>query len=149
MPFDLERAHQLLTKAGYPGGEGFPKVEALSSRLATYFEAVLESWRSKLGVETRYETVEWGVLLERIHKEGDLPNIYTLAWTADYPDPDAFMRLGVNTATIWTNETYDALVAQARKTMDEEERMSLYRQSEEILVRERPSSRSSTSESIF
>ena len=48
------------------------------------------------------------------------------------------MRLGKEWATNWDDEAYDTLVEQARRVMDHNERMRLYRQAEEILVREAP-----------
>jgi ABC-type transport system substrate-binding protein len=43
------------------------------------------------------------------------------------------MRLGKEMASNWGDETYNALVEQARRVMDHDERMHLYRQAEEIL----------------
>jgi ABC-type oligopeptide transport system substrate-binding subunit/DNA-binding SARP family transcriptional activator len=139
LPYDLEQARRLLVDAGYHDGEGFPKVSAYTvKRGESFFEPVLNSWYSGLGVEFSLESLEWIEFLKRIRVESDLPHIYSLAWHADYPDPDSMMRLGKETASNWGDETYNALVEQARRVMDHDERMHLYRQAEEILVREAP-----------
>jgi len=139
LPFDLEQAHRLLAEAGYPGGEGFPKVNALIfNRGLEYFEALLDPWRSRLGVEISCENLKWSAFMQRIREESDLPHIHSLGWSADYPDPDSFMRLGVKSNTIWGDEVYDALVERARRVMDHDERMRLYQEAEEIIVREAP-----------
>jgi len=139
LPFDLEQARRLFAEAGYPGGEGFPRINALVFKTgAEHLEAVLNPWRARLGVEISCEIVEWSAFIQRIREDNDLPHIHFLGWSADHPDPDAFMRHGMQNATNWADEVYDALVARARRIMDQDERMRLYRQAEEIIVREAP-----------
>ena len=58
---------------------------------------------------------------------------------ADFPDPDNFLRLGsFRNNSGWQNEAYERLIQQAREMMDQEGRMALYRQAEQILVEEAP-----------
>jgi ABC-type oligopeptide transport system substrate-binding subunit len=62
-----------------------------------------------------------------------------MAWGADFPDPDNFLRLAeFRTTSGWRNETYERLVQQARELMDQTGRLTLYRQAEDILVEEAP-----------
>jgi ABC-type oligopeptide transport system substrate-binding subunit len=61
-----------------------------------------------------------------------------VGWWADYPDPDDFLRVQWWVAPGWQDQTYDRLVESARRTMDQEERIKLYRQAEAILVEEAP-----------
>lgn len=82
-------------------------------------------------VDTRSDILGWDPALQPVISFG--------AWIADYPDPDNFLRLGSFRAeTGWRNETYERLVHQAREMMDQEGRLALYRQAEEILVKEAP-----------
>jgi oligopeptide transport system substrate-binding protein len=139
LPFDLEKARRLLAEAGYHGGQGFPNITALTFEFGLRFlESLSNSWRSGLGIEISWENLEWSTFIKRIREKTNRPHIYSLAWTADYPDPDSMMRLGKEAATNWDDEVYDALVEQARRVLDHNERMRLYRQAEEILVREAP-----------
>jgi ABC-type oligopeptide transport system substrate-binding subunit len=139
LPYDVKGARRLMAEAGYPGGAGFPSVKALLFNKASRFaESLIAPWQTRLGVDVSCEIVNWSTFNERLRNERERHHIHTLAWSADYPDPDSFLRLGVKRSNKWENETYSALVNQARRVMNHEERMRLYRQAEEILVQEAP-----------
>ncbi len=62
-----------------------------------------------------------------------------MGWTADYPDPDNFLRVSaVCRLSGWHNETYDQLVEQARRVTDQTKRLALYQQADKILMEEAP-----------
>jgi ABC-type oligopeptide transport system substrate-binding subunit len=48
------------------------------------------------------------------------------------------MRLAVENATNWRDPDYDEIVEEARRVLDHDKRMRLYRMAEEMLVREAP-----------
>jgi ABC-type transport system substrate-binding protein len=69
----------------------------------------------------------------------DRSHLHVAAWVADYPDPDNFLRVAFRqAATGWHNEEYNQLVAEARRLLDQGERMALYRQADRIMVEEAP-----------
>jgi oligopeptide transport system substrate-binding protein len=105
--------------------------------LARGYEPVAEylgaQWRENLRVEIRWETLEYAALLNRLDR--DPPPMFYTGWIADYPDPDNFLRASfVRLQTRWRNEAYDRLVEEARRVMDQAERVKLYRQADRILV---------------
>jgi oligopeptide transport system substrate-binding protein len=62
-----------------------------------------------------------------------------MGYTADYPDPDNILRVFEwKRNTHWKKDTYERLVDEARKVMDQEERMKLYKQADRILIEEAP-----------
>jgi oligopeptide transport system substrate-binding protein len=115
LPFDVPRARALLQEAGYPDGSGFPEVECLSPLLPAHevlMEHIQSQWLEHLGIETIWDQVEMSNYIERLHTR--IPNVHTAAWTADYPDPDNFLRIGAKEGIeAWENDKYQELVESA------------------------------------
>jgi hypothetical protein len=144
--FNPERAKLLLADAGYPNGLGFPEVVlvtnksggATSGANVEIADAVVAMWQEYLNVKVKVEVVDIGIgdylsLLTR-----DAPAIYRLGWTADFNDPDNFLReVFHSNSKIYTgyfsNAEFDRLVEQAATLSDPAARQLLYIQAERIL----------------
>jgi len=136
LPYDPERARQFLAEAGYPGGRGFPIVDALAFHgTEPAVEYLQAQWRESLGVEIPWESMEWSLFLDRLDREP--PHTWLTGWAADYPDPDNFLRAShIRRHTQWQNEAYDGLVEEARGVPDQGKRMKLYQEADRILIEE-------------
>ena len=138
LPYDPDRARKLLAAAGYPAGHDFPAVDSLTfSGAAPLVKHLQAQWRENLGIEIIWETTAFGLFLDRLRAEP--PHAFVLGWSADYPDPDNFLRVAVRDirrSNRWRNEAYGRLVKEARRVMDQGARMELYRQADRILVEE-------------
>jgi ABC-type oligopeptide transport system substrate-binding subunit/DNA-binding SARP family transcriptional activator len=138
LPYDPVRACQLLAEAGYPGGCGLPRVDFLVPTGSVHEEVrkyQQTEWRKALGVHVAGETVEWAVLADRLNRNP--PPMSLIAWMADYPDPDNFLRVNpIRRETGWRDETYDRLIEEARQLTDQGERMRLYQAADRILMEE-------------
>jgi oligopeptide transport system substrate-binding protein len=137
--YDRQRARQLLAEAGYPRGRGFPHVTMLCPAHrplpAQVSEHLCVQWRENLGVEIGWEALEFGALSDKLDR--DPPPLFYFGGIADYPDPDDLLRgVYVPRRTRWQNTTYAELVEEARRAMDQAERMKLYSQADRILVEE-------------
>jgi ABC-type transport system substrate-binding protein len=132
LPYDPERARQLLADAGYPGGRGFPAVNLLWMWYEDAPEYLQAQWRENLQVEITWEAVKNAPYWDRWEKV--LPHIWFIGWVADYPDPDAFLRR--DSFAHWRNDAYVGLIEQARGIMDQGERMRLYGQADQLVVEE-------------
>jgi oligopeptide transport system substrate-binding protein len=134
LPYDPEQARTLLAEAGYPGGRGFPIVDALVAlhRVGEYLQT---QWRENLGLEITWKAMEVGAFLSRLDR--DPPNLLLFAWGADYPDPDNFLRVcSARSRARWQNRVYERLVEEAWHITDQEERLTMYQEADRILVEE-------------
>jgi len=140
LPHDPEAARAALTEAGYPDGVGFPEVT-----LATYgvgeAAAIAEELRRELGIEVQVEQRPFGehsVLLDI-----DAPEMWTLAWSADYPHAHDFLGLLLRSGSSaneggWSDPAFDALIDEAAATADADEQVRLYGEAQAIVREEVP-----------
>jgi ABC-type oligopeptide transport system substrate-binding subunit len=141
LPYDPERARQLLAEAGYPGGRGFPVLDALAldtPAVGPTIKYMQAQWLDNLGVEITWKQMAWGRLLDTVDRK--TPHMwFAMGWGADYPDPDSFLRTAVwRVRTGWQNKAYDGLVERARRLMDQAEQMRMYQEADRVLVEEAP-----------
>ena len=135
LAFDPAEARKLLAQAGFPGGKEFPAVTIFSG--SDHPEGtprwLAEQWETHLGV-----AVDWQMQLELYPRSEFLkhePSIWQIAWDANSPDPDYFLRIGVSRAQpTWRDEQYFRLLKEARQLADPKKRLALYRQAEHILI---------------
>jgi len=67
----------------------------------------------------------------------EAPHLWMVSWYGDYPDPDNILRIPWWLSFGgWENHIYVKLVEGARRVMDQEERMRMYREADKILVEE-------------
>jgi oligopeptide transport system substrate-binding protein len=141
LPYDPQRARELLAEAGYPEGRGFPLTTYLYSEgdlnqsIAIELQAM---WLSELGVKVNLARQEWKVYLNSLNSLD-----YGMArstWVGDYPDPNTFLDMfvteGGNNRTGWSDPAYDQLIAEAAKEADPAKRFEIFRRAEKMLIAE-------------
>src|SRR5204863_9778397 len=104
-------------------------------------EAVAKQLEEALGIDVSVEIKPFGEYSTRL--EQDPPQMWALSWIADYPHPQDFLGLLLETGSVsntghWSNAEYDALLGQAAATADVAEQTQLYGQAQDILAREAP-----------
>ncbi|HYF63764.1 MAG TPA: ABC transporter substrate-binding protein, partial [Herpetosiphonaceae bacterium] len=137
LPCDPERARGLLAEAGFPGGAGFPAVEAmLGANRSLIGEYLSAQWARVLGIDVRWETVISSRFFIHVHERQ--PQLFLMSWTADYHDPDNFLRVGLSQRSPWSHPRYSRLIEEARRTIDQERRLALFQQADELLMQHVP-----------
>ncbi|MFW6599209.1 peptide ABC transporter substrate-binding protein [Propionibacteriaceae bacterium Y2011] len=63
---DLEKAKQLLSDAGYPGGKGLPPITILNGgNTSPVIQTIMSNWTENLGIQVKNDAVESGVYVQK------------------------------------------------------------------------------------
>jgi oligopeptide transport system substrate-binding protein len=155
LAFDPVAARSALGLAGFVSGRELPPVTLTYDRgdrdLEHVAEALQRDWRETLGIEVALDPVEVTTLIDRLNAMIDNPSdaaatmqMYISVWGADYPDPQNFISLQLHSLSPynnghWSSAEFDRLVEQADQlsaSASRRERLELYRDAEQIAVRE-------------
>ncbi|MCY7418541.1 MAG: peptide ABC transporter substrate-binding protein [Chloroflexi bacterium] len=133
--FDPDAARAALAAAGYPGGVGFPHVTLVTSGSA-YQDAVRDGIQRELGISLTAEQMPFDEYSARL--DSDTPQMWSLAWSADYPHPNDFLGLLLETGSPsnaggWSNTAFDDALDAAAATADSAEQEALYVDAERIV----------------
>jgi ABC-type transport system substrate-binding protein len=137
---DPDAARAALAEAGYPEGEGFPPVTLTSEGMA-YDQAIAQELRDELGVEVDLEIRpfdEYTTLLDT-----DPPQFWGLTWIADYPAPQDFLGLLLESGSSsnegrWSDAAFDAALEAAAATDDPAEQAEHYAEAQTIVRDQAP-----------
>lgn len=131
-----------MAEAGYPNGEGFPKVKYLNNAggANNTISEYLQSAFKELGVELEIDTQEWKVVSATQHV-GDF-QLTRFAWVYDYNEPsqllNVFRSKDRNNYGRYSNESYDKLMQEAMAESDGEKRSKILHEAEQILLEDLP-----------
>ena len=103
--------------------------------------ALIEMYADTLGVDIELHQVSWDAFQQDLYD--NVFQMFMLGWVADYPDPENFLDIqfysnSEQNHSRYDNPKVDALLEEARRELDHEKRMELYRRAEEIIVNESP-----------
>ncbi len=138
----VELAQKLLAEAGYPNGDGFPKMVALyntSEMHKSVFEVIQESWKKNLGIEIELANQEWAVF--QSNRVAHNFEIARGGYIGDYPDPVGLLELfregSSNNHPDWYNKEFNELIEKSRYASGSERDEYIYK-AEAILMEEAP-----------
>lgn len=148
IPYDPEKAKQLLTAAGYPNG--------FQTRIATtprypmgveLAEAVAADLK-KVGIEAAIDVIEWGTMVTYwagLPPEKNPQEIFIMGAGASTADADWGLRPIFQTAPTnennygyYSNAEFDKVIEAAMRETDAAKRAQLYRRAQEIVYLEDP-----------
>ena len=142
IPYDPAAAQKLLADAGFPGGQGFPKLTLVYAQGQTESAAAAQRIRgdlkNNLGIEVDTQEREAGIFFKETGDKEIVPFFLT-GWVADYVDPQDFLSTMLRTGAAlnhvaYSNPKFDALCDEADSVSDMDKRIKLYQQADQICV---------------
>lgn len=141
---DVDAARKLLAEAGYDAAHPLPVLtllQSIGSKDTKAIDSTMVASLAEAGIRIRLKPYTWTVLDSLItNRKAEL---FGLAWVADIPDPDTFLRaLFYSTSSTnyfgFHDRTVDSLLDEARATTNPDVRMAAYHQAEARILRAAP-----------
>ncbi|MFG0380220.1 ABC transporter substrate-binding protein [Pseudomonas sp. zbq_18] len=140
---DPSKAKALLAEAGLANGFQTTIWTRPSGSLLnpnpTLGAQLLQADLAKVGIQAEIRVIEWGELIRRA-KAGEHDLLF-MGWAGDNGDPDNFLtpqfacaslQSGLNFAR-YCNDKLDQLIAEGKRTSDQNQRTALYQQAQSII----------------
>ena len=149
-PYDPDRARELIAEAGYADGAEtvFLVTEGGSGMLDPVpMGTAIQADLAAVGIDAEIKTYEWNTFLNEVNPglEGKA-GMAEMAWMTNDPDTLPFLALrtaatpdqgGFNSG-YYSNPEVDALLEEARRSTDQEERARLYKEMQVIVQEDAP-----------
>jgi dipeptide transport system substrate-binding protein len=146
--FDIEKAKELLKKAGLASGFETELWTLPVSRPYNPFGKkmgeLMQADLAKIGIKVKLVTYDWPTYLDKSSKGEH--QMLQLGWTGDNGDPDNFMNVllgcsgvkGGSNVARWCHKPFNDLVQKAKQVTDLPERTKLYKQAQVVFKEEAP-----------
>ena len=149
---NINKAQELMKKAGYTNGKGFPKTSLTinsggNERNQQIAEVIQKMLKENLNIDIDINVIPFAEQLDAC-QSGKL-DFFRVAWSADFPDPNTFLSLfyGKNVpqdpneksyfnTSRFKNQLFDEKFERALKEPDLALRMNLYKECDQILLDE-------------
>jgi len=145
-PYDPEKAKGLLKEAGQASGFDvtfFVPESGSGMQSPVEMATVIQANLAAVGVRAKIQTMEWGAYLK---KYVDGPDMAEMSWNPSIGDPDHMMYMLLSSdrfppafnAGFYQNPRVDELLRKGRTTIDEKERIPLYREAQKLVTEDAP-----------
>ncbi|MCA9084265.1 MAG: hypothetical protein KDA81_09430 [Planctomycetaceae bacterium] len=142
---NLEKARELLAKAGYPGGKGLPTIDYYSSIESNGQELAEMTQRQlgEIGINLKVNLMGFSQLMQKVDEKS--AQMFSFAWGSDYPDGENNLALfyGPNEAPganhfNYKNAEFDKLYEEIVRMMPSDERIEKMIRMQEIVMEDCP-----------
>jgi len=141
--YDLEAARSAIAKSRYRSAANVPPIAlyggqtSIADPLHNIGEAMRETAGADLGLTFEPVSVAWNDFITGLPRRRF--SSYSITWIADYPDPESLLWVlfGSDSSENYTgyrNDAFDALLAEARGSLDQTERIGLYQRAQQLLI---------------
>jgi peptide/nickel transport system substrate-binding protein len=145
-PYDPEKAKALLKEAGHPNGFDltfFVPESGSGMQSPVEMGTVIQANLAAVGVRAKIQSMEWGAYLK---KYLDGPDMAEMSWNPSIGDPDHMMYMLLSSdrfppafnAGFYQNQKVDELLRKGRTTIDEKDRVALYREAQKLVTEDAP-----------
>lgn len=145
-PYDPVKAKELLEQAKAEGTVipakltlAYNQGNAVHKSVCEFIQAQV---KANLGIDVELISADWATYLKDVDN-GQYP-LFRLGWIADYPDPDNFLWVLLDSANAgpnggsayYSNPEFDKLVRAAKTEVDSAKRMAMYEDAEAIAMKD-------------
>lgn len=137
---NIAEAKKLLAEAGHANGLQLTLIASDRPAVRTQLAVALREMAKEAGITINVQTMPHATYLEQVWKKGS----FYVGFYNMQPTPDGIFKLLYTSdaswnETRWNNKAFDALVAEARGTVDPAKRTELYTKAQEIMNEDVPS----------
>lgn len=136
-PHDIEKAKALLNEAGY--SNGFSMTITVPSNYTPHVitAEVLAEQLKQVGIEVKIDQVEWETWINNVYMNREFQST-VIGFDSISLNPGALLSRWVSTddnnMISYNNPEYDKLIAKAKVTVDDAERIGLYKDAAKLLA---------------
>ena len=137
---DIARAKSLLAEAGYPNGLEATLIASDRPPLRTQLAVALREMAKPAGFTINVQTMPHATYLDQVWKKGSFyVGFYNMQATADAIFALLYTSNAAWNETRWNNAGFDKVVNEARATVDDAKRRTLYAEAQKLMHEEVPS----------
>jgi ABC-type transport system substrate-binding protein len=138
--YDVEKAKQLLTEAGFPNGQGFPKVTLWlrneNQTRQAVAQAIAASIKQNLGIDVDVSNKEFKTYMDALNAKPTQIQFGMVSYGFDFLDPSNMLGVWLSGGRHnWNNTQFDDMVKKAASfTGDPATRTKMFQDAERLLT---------------